>query len=295
MPEWPPLPFADWSDTRATLHMWTQVVGKVKLALAPPVNHWWHVTLTTTARGLTTAALPYDGRTIELSFDFVDHQLVVDCNRGDRRLIELRAKSVSQFYGEVMRALAELGAPVRIWPMPVEIESPVRFDRDELHASYDRQAVERWWVAMTRADEALKRFRSGFIGKSSPVHFFWGSFDLAVTRFSGRRAPARPNADRVTAEAYSHEVSSAGFWPGNAAYPHAAFYSYAAPEPDGFKAAAVGPSAAGYDPSLGEFLLRYDDVRALPDPAGAVQEFLTTTYDAAAVLGGWDRAHLERT
>jgi hypothetical protein len=293
--DWPALPLAPWADTCATLHMWTQVVGKVQLALAPAVNHWWHITLHPTASGLTTTPMPCGPHMLEIRFDFVDHRLRFETSDGRKREIALEPKTVADFYREVMRTLDDLQMAVRIWPMPVEIPAPIRFDQDIQHHSYDRVWVERWWRALLSVDAVFKEFRGGFIGKSSPSHFFWGSFDLAVTRFSGRRAPDRPGADAMTREAYSHEVSSAGFWPGSGALAEAAFYSYAAPEPQGFKTARVGPAAAFYSPDFNEFILKYEDVRNAASPRDALTEFLQTTYDAGARLGGWDRPELERT
>lgn len=292
--DWPSLPLTSWADTCATLHMWTQVVGKVQLALAPAVNHWWHITLHPIARGLTTSPMPAGQHMLEIVFDFVDHRLRFVTSDGRIREIALEPKTVADFYREVMRTLNDLQMPVRIWPMPVEIPAPIRFDQDVQHHSYDRVWVERWWRALLSVDAVFKEFRGGFIGKSSPSHFFWGSFDLAVTRFSGRRAPDRPGADAMTREAYSHEVSSAGFWPGSGALTEAAFYSYAAPEPEGFKAARVGPAAAFYSADFNEFILKYEDVRRAASPRDALLEFLQTTYDAGARLGGWDRPELER-
>ena len=293
--EWPALPLtAAWAETRDTLHMWTQVVGKVRLALTPPVNHWWHVTLFTTARGLTTSPMPYDHGTLEIAFDFVDHRLRLETSAGRTRTIPLEPKSVADFYREVVEALRELDVTVHIWPMPVEVPTPIRFDQDVQHHSYDRASVERWWQAVLRIDTVFKAFRGRFLGKSSPVHFFWGSFDLAVTRFNGRRAPARPDADAMTREAYSHEVLSAGFWPGSGAVSEPAFYAYAVPEPQGFKTAHVGPPAAFYSPDFNEFILKYEDVRTAASPDDALMEFLERTYDAGATLGHWDRRELER-
>jgi len=295
---WPPLPrLAEWADTQATLHRWLQIVGKIRLALAPPVNHWWHVTLLTTARGLTTTPMPSgDGGAFEIELDFIDHACRLQTGDGRLREIALAPKSVAAFYREMMAALAELGVRVRIWPMPVEIPGETRrLDQDDAHRSYDVDAVERWWRALASTDAVLKQFRGGFLGKCSPVHFFWGGFDLAVTRFSGRRAPERPGADRVTREAYSHEVSSAGFWPGSGPVQEASFYAYAAPAPEGFGTRPVRPAPAYYTPEFGgEFLLRYEDVRTSSSPRAALLEFLESTYDAAASLGRWDRAALER-
>jgi hypothetical protein len=295
MPEnsWPELPLEVWKDTYATLHMWTQIVGKIRLALAPHVNHWWQVPLYVNSCGLTSSAIPYAGRTFEVQFDFVEHQLVITVSDGQINSMPLRPQSVAAFYAEFTAALRSLGIEVRIWPMPVEIPNPIRFDRDEQHASYDRLYVERFWRILVLVDGVLKKFRSGFIGKHSPIHFFWGSFDLASTRFSGRRAPERPGADPITREAYSHEVISAGFWPGGGEVKGAAFYAYAAPEPNGFKDASVRPAKAFYSP-LGEFLLMYDDVRQSANPEQDLLEFLQSTYEAGANLGTWPRKELER-
>ena len=290
---WPELPLEAWKDTYATLHMWTQIVGKVRLALAPHINHWWQVPLYVNSCGLTSSAIPYADRTFEVQFDFVEHQLVITVSDGQIKSMPLRPQSVAAFYAEFMAALRSLGIEVRIWPMPAEIPEPIRFDRDEQHASYDRVYVERFWKILVLVDGVLKRFRSGFIGKHSPIHFFWGSFDLASTRFSGRRAPERAGADLITREAYSHEVISAGFWPGGGEVNGAAFYAYAAPEPNGFKAASVRPAKAFYSP-LGEFLLMYDDVRQSVNPEQALLEFLQSTYEAGANLGAWPREELER-
>jgi hypothetical protein len=294
MEAWPEIPLVRWRDTYRTLHMWSQVVGKVRLALVPHVNHYWNVALYLTSRGLTTLAMPHGDRTLAMTFDFVDHQLHIEASDGARREVALAPRSVADFYAEVMARLKEIRADVRIWPMPVEIQDPIRFDRDRQNQSYDRVFAERWFRALSLAAETLAEFRGGFVGKSSPVHFFWGSFDLAVTRFSGRRAPERPGADRITRESYSHEVTSVGFWPGGAGgVDDAAFYAYAAPEPEGFKRAAVGPAAASYSDGLSEFILMYDDVRRSPSPRAALLEFARSTYAAAASLGKWDRAALE--
>jgi hypothetical protein len=291
---WPELPLAKWVDTYATLHMWTQVIGKIRLALAPPLNHWWHVTLLTTARGLTTSPMPYGPRTLEIMFDFIDHRLLLETSDGRRRSLALEPKTVADFYREVMQSLNDLGMPVKIWPMPVEVPTPIRFEQDDQHRSYDAVWVERWWRALLQTDAVLKKFRGRFLGKGSPVHFFWGSFDLAVTRFSGRRAPERPEADRITREAYSHEVTSAGFWPGSGAVADAAFYAYAAPEPPGFKTARITPDAAFYSPDFNIFILKYDDVRAAASPEDMLMEFLESTYGAGATLANWNRGELER-
>src|SRR6202158_177254 len=279
---WPPLPVSAWADTYATLHMWTQVVGKIRLALAPRVNHWWHVALYVNARGLTTSPIPHDDRTFEITFDFVDHQLRLDVSNGDRRTLALAPMTVEEFYRNVMKTLGDLSLGTRIWPMPVEVPSPVRFDQDHHHASYDAEWVHRWWDILRRVDEVLEEFRGRFIGKSSPVHFFWGGFDLAVTRFNGRRAPER--ADPIMREGYSHEVISAGFWPGGGAGADGAFYVYAAPEPTGFKTAPIRPPAASYDNELGEYLLLYEDVRTTSSPRETLLEFLQSAYDARANL-----------
>ena len=290
----PALPLASWNDTLATLHMWTQVVGKVRLKLCPLVNHFWNVPFYLTARGMTTSAMPYPRGTIEVRFDFVDHKLLLETSEGRIVIIALRAQSVAEFYKQFMDALAELGVAVKIWTTPCEIPDPTPFERDRLHAAYDPEAVNKFWRILVWVDQILKEFRTGFLGKVSPVHFFWGSFDLAVTRFSGRRAPERPGADSITREAYSHEVSSDGFWPGGGEIQGPAFYSYAAPEPSGFAERQVRPPAAFYHPQMKEFLLMYDDVRTADSPKTALLEFLQSTYDAAADSGNWDRKSLER-
>jgi hypothetical protein len=290
---WPPLPFEAWADSCATLHMWTQIVGKVQLALAAPVNHWWHVAMAVTARGLRTSPVPYRGGTLEMAFDFIDHRLSIDMSDGRRRTVALEPKPVADFYREVVRALAELGINVRIWPMPVEVPVPIRFDEDRAHRSYDPAGIQRWWKVVVQTDAVLKEFRGRFLGKCSPVHFFWGSFDLAVTRFNGRRAPERPGADPITREAYSHEALSAGFWPGSGAMPDAAFYAYAAPEPAGYKTAQVGPPAAFYNADFNEFILKYEDMRTAASPRDTLLDFLQSTYEAGAVLANWDRQKLE--
>jgi hypothetical protein len=291
----PALPFEEWRETCETLHMWTQVVGKVRLAQTPLVNHWWNVPLYLTARGLTTSAMPNGERTFQLDFDFVAHRLLFETSDGKTDALPLVPRTVAEFYVEVMGRLARLGVGVNIWTTPVEVPDPVPFERDTLHASYDPEYANRFWRALAWSARAFEEFRAGFVGKCSPVHFFWGSFDLAVTRFSGRRAPERVGADAVTREAYSHEVISHGFWAGGAAFPHAAYYAYAAPEPAGLKEARVLPAAAFYSTEMSEFLLRYEDVRRAGSPAGALAEFLQSTYDAGADLAKWDRAALERT
>ncbi len=292
---WPPLPLDDWKDTCATLHMWTQIVGKVRLKLTPLVNHWWNVPLYVTARGLTTSRIPYGARAFELRFDFLAHQLVLETSEGTARTLALKPQTVADFYRSCMAMLRGEGIDVTIWHMPVEVPDPIPFDQDTVHAAYDPVMVEKFWRILLSVDAVFQDFRSEFIGKSSPVHFFWGSFDLAVTRFSGRKAPERPGADPVTREAYSHEVSSVGFWPGGGDVPGAAFYSYAAPAPPGFAEARVRPEAAKWDTGLGEFLLMYDDVRTSASPSRALLEFCRSTYQAAARFGQWDRGALERS
>ena len=291
---WPDLPLSSWRETYATVHMWTQMVGKVRLRLTPLVNHWWNVPLYVTARGLTTSSMPYGDRAFELYFDFVRHQLVLETNDGLVKTMALGPRPVAEFYQEFRELLRSANIEVKIWKMPVEIPNPIAFDQDRTHASYDRVSVEKFWRILLSVDAVFNQFRAKFIGKCSPVHFFWGSFDLAVTRFSGRRAPERPGADVITREAYSHEVSSVGFWPGGGSVQGAAFYSYAAPEPQGFKDERARPDAASYDRDLGEFLLMYDDVRKAKSPTASLLEFCQSTYEAAATLGKWDRSALER-
>ena len=293
--DWPELPLAAWKDTYATLHMWTQIVGKVRLALSPRVNHWWHVPLYVTARGLSTTAIPYGSRLFEVEFDFLTHQVAIRTSDGHTKAVRLYPRSVADFYREFMTALASVAIEVKIWKMPVEIPDPIPFDRDEQHAAYDPEYANRFWRILMQADSILKEFRGRYTGKCSPVHFFWGSFDLAVTRFSGRRAPEREGADAMTREAYSHECSSAGFWPGGGRVDGAAFYSYTVPEPEGFAAARVMPAAAFYHQELHEFLLMYDDARTAPSPKNALLDFLESTYQAGATLGRWDRAALDRS
>jgi hypothetical protein len=292
---WPELPLNAWKDTYATLHMWTQIVGKVRLALSPKINHWWQVPLYVTALGLTTSPIPYEGGIFEIQFDFIHHKLLIRTDEDAERVMTLAPRSVADFYQEFMRCLESLDIHVKIWKMPCEVPKPIPFDRDTEHASYDAEYANRFWRILVCADEIFKEFRSRFIGKSSPVHFFWGSFDLAVTRFSGRRAPTREGADPITREAYSHEVISAGFWPGGGEIKDAAFYAYAAPEPAGFAEAHVGPAKAFYHPQMHEFLLMYADVRLASSPKAALLEFLQSTYDAGASLGKWNREELERS
>ena len=291
---WPELRLEAWKDTYATLHMWTQIVGKVRLALSPRINHWWEVALYVNAVGLTTSAIPYKQLVFEIQFNFLEHRLTIAICDGQQRVLQLRPQSVAAFYAEFMSALQSLDIDVHIWPMPVEVPNPIRFDRDTQHASYDPEYAQRFWRILTLVDPVFKEFRGRFVGKHSPIHFFWGSFDLASTRFSGRRAPERKDADPITREAYSHEVISAGFWPGGGDVKGAAFYTYAAPEPAGFKTAQVRPEKAFYSP-LGEFLLMYDDVRQSEVPEKLLMEFLQSTYEAGANLGNWPRVELERT
>jgi Family of unknown function (DUF5996) len=292
---WPALPLVEWSETRDTLHMWTQVVGKVRLALSPHVNHWWEVPLYVSARGLTTSAIPSERGNFEINFDFIEHKLDVVPSWTQPAVIRLYTRSVAGFYRELMQTLESLGIHVKIWTMPQEVPNPIRFDRDVTHARYDPIYANRFWRVVSSIDAVLKEFRTRFIGKVSPVHFFWGSFDLAFTTFSGRRAPDRPNADRVTREAYSHEVFSVGWWPGGGDVRDAMFYAYAAPPPPGYAEAPVKPEKAYWDAQLGEFLLSYDEVRRSPDPRSSILAFAESTYEAASNLGHWDRASLERS
>jgi len=293
---WPALPLADWEETYRTLHMWTQMVGKVRLALAPRINHWWGVPLYVTTRGLTTSPIPCGARELEIAFDFLDQVLRIDLSTGVRREIPLVAQSVARFYERFMTELAQLDIQVRLWPVPCEVPEPVRFPLDT-RGAYDAEYAQRFWRILTEVDRVLKEFRSRFLGKCSPVHFFWGSFDLAVTRFSGRRAPPFEGADAVSREGYSHECSSAGFWPGSGTIQAPAFYSYTSPEPAGFQRAAIRPAQAFYDvdPMGGKFVYLYDDMRASPDPELGLLEFFQSTYEAGANLGGWDRSELERS
>jgi hypothetical protein len=296
---WPSLPLKAWSDTCATLHLWTPIVGKVWLAQSPWVNHGWSVTLYVTARGLTTSPIPYGTRSFQIDFDFIDHQLLIECNDGGVGSVPLRPQSVASFYRELWNELVRLDLHVRINSTPNEVQDPIRFERDEQHRSYDPVYANRFWRVLTHSDRVLKRFRGRFVGKCSPVHFFWGAPDLAVTRFSGRPAPEHPGGvphlpDAVTREAYSQEVSSCGFWPGGGAVPYPAFYSYAYPEPPGFAESLVRPEAGFYSRELREFILPYDAVRAAASPEDYLLEFLQVTYEASANLGGWNRKALER-
>lgn len=298
---WPDLPLMEWSDTLATLHLWTQMVGKTQLALAPMQNHWWQVAMHLGARGLTTRAMPAGARTLELEFDFVDHRLVGRTSDGATRALALEPKAVADFYAEYVALLSALGIEARIWPVSVEMAEAIRFPEDRAHAAYDADAVQRCWRILDLSHRVLDRFRGRFLAKCSPAHFWWGGFDLACTRFSGRKAPTHPGgiphlSDGVTRESYSHECISAGWWPGNVDGPvrEPAFYAYAYPVPDGCAAASVRPSEAVYRTELGEWVLPYEAVRRAPDPDQALMAFLESTYEAAAELGGWDRAALER-
>jgi hypothetical protein len=292
---WPALPLKEWQDTYQTLHMWTQIVGKVRLALTPRINHWWEVPLYVNSVGLTTSAIPYDGESFEIEFDFIHHNLLIRTSRGTGKRIPLAPRSVADFHREFMATLKSLGIQVKIWPMPVEIPNPIRFDQDTQHASYDPEFANRLWRILVAIEKVFLEFRSRFVGKNSPVHFFWGSFDLAVTRFSGRRAPERPGADLITREAYSHEVISAGWWPGSGEIQAPAFYAYAAPEPQGFPDVKVVPPKAFYHPQIREFLLMYDDVRNSSSPRATLLDFLQSTYEAGATLAQWNRSELEKS
>jgi Family of unknown function (DUF5996) len=299
MEAWPELALDDWADTCATLHLWTQVVGKIRLAHAPLINHWWQVPLYVTSRGLTTSIIPYGERGFSLDFDFIGHALVMRTSDGALETVALFPRSVADFHAEVMSRLRSLGLETRIWTMPVEIPDAIPFEQDNVHAAYDADAAQQFWRMLLQADRVCKAFRARFLGKVSPVHFFWGSFDLAVTRFSGRTALAltsdSPNLGAwVMQEAYSHEVSSAGFWPGNGGFGQPAFYSYAYPEPAGFADAPVRPAAAAYNQELGQFILSYDPVRQAAAPDECLMDFLQSTYAAAADLAKWDRGSLER-
>ena len=296
---WPSLPLGEWKDTAATLHMWTQIIGKIRLSQTPWINHSWHVTLYVTSRGLTTSPIPYGLKTFQIDFDFIDHKLVIETSDGNVRLLDLRPRTVADFYSQVMSSLKSLGIDVAIHTTPNEIPDPIPFEEDHKNASYDADYANRFWRVLVQSDRIFKEFRARFIGKCSPVHFFWGSFDLAVTRFSGRTAPPHPGGvphmpDVVAREAYSHEVSSCGFWPGGGAIDYPAYYAYAYPTPEGFKDYKIKPKGAFYSNDLGEFLLPYDEVRTSDDPDAALLGFLQSTYEAAADLSKWDRAALER-
>jgi hypothetical protein len=286
--EWPELTFADWEKTCDTVHMWSQIVGKTRMAFETLQNHWWNVALYVTPVGLTTSAMPYRESTIAVDFDFVLHRLILRTSHGREHVIRLYARSVADFYAEYMASLAMFGIDLKIDRTPAEFDDSTPYDMDEHHASYDRASVEKFHQILTASDRVLKKFRARFIGKSSPVHFFWGSFDLAVTRFSGRLAPENPAADAITREGYSHEVSSCGFWPGDRRFPHMAYYGYAAPSPQGLS------SYKNWDSQLGEFILRYDDARTAVSPEASILDFCQSTYEAAADLAHWDRRALER-
>jgi Family of unknown function (DUF5996) len=295
---WPELPTAEWRETYATLHLWTQIIGKIRVARTPWLNHSWHVVLYVTARGLTTSPIPDGTRSFQIDFDLIDHDLRISTSDGERRRFALAGQSVASFYAAVMAALAELGIHIVIDEMPSELPEPIRFSLDTKHASYDPDAVRRFLQILVNVDRVFKQFRTGFLGKASPVHFFWGSFDLAATRFSGRRAPRHPGgvpnlSDAVVCEAYSHEECSAGFWPGSGAIDYPAFYSYAYPEPQGYRTTPVRPAAAFFSETLGEFILPYDAVRTAARPDQALLEFLQSTYEAAANAAKWDRDALE--
>jgi hypothetical protein len=297
---WPSLPLAAWQDTYETLHLWTQILGKIRLALSPQINHWWHSTLYVTPRGLTTSTIPYGTRTFEMSFDFLAHHLQIETSDGITRTIALVPRSVADFYQDVMSTLSAIGIDVQIWTMPQEVQDPIPFEQDYKHAAYDPEYAQRFWRILVQADRIMAAFRSRFIGKSSLVHFFWGSCDLAVTRFSGRGAPEHPGgvpnmADWVTREAYSHEVSSCGFWPGGGAVVEPVFYAYAYPTPEGFPDYSIQPKEAFYSSQMQEFILPYEAVRQADAPDEMLLTFLQSTYEAAANLGNWDRAALERT
>jgi hypothetical protein len=295
---WPELPLAAWKDTYATLHMWTQIVGKTRLALVPPMNHWWNVPLYVSARGLTTSPMPCDTRLVEIEFDFLDHALQIRSSDGASRQVQLAPRTVADFYADYMSKLRSLNIEPRIWKMPVEVPDPIPFDQDRVRAAYDPKYAQRLWRVLVSVDAVCQIFRSRFIGKSSPVHFFWGSFDLALTRFSGRRAPERNDPDpvlrKIMREAYSHEVISAGWWPGGGPVNDAAFYAYAAPVPPELNQQSVLPEKAYYDSQAGEFILMYEHVRRAASPTATLMDFLQSTYEAAASLANWDREALEK-
>lgn len=297
---WPILPLGEWNDTKDTLHRWVQMIGKTRLALAPPLNHWWNVTLYLTARGLTTSPMPYGSRTVEVELDFIDHNLLIQTGEGTSRFLALAPCTLADFYREYTTLLQSLDLQVKIWPVPSEMEDVLPFTEDRQHRSYDPDPAARCWRILSQADRVLQKFRGRFLGKCSPVHFFWGAFDLACTRFSGRRAPPHPGGvphlpDRVVREAYSHECISAGWWPGGGPVPEPVFYAYSYPEPPGFATARVEPAAAYYNSDLREFVLPYEAVRTAEHPDEILLQFLQTTYDAGADRGGWDRRALERS
>ena len=295
---WPALPLPEWKDTYETLHRWMQIVGKIRLTLSPPMNHWWNTTLYVTPSGLTTSSMTYKGQYLQIDFDFTEHILLIRTTKGSPKTIVLEPRSVADFYHEVMRNLESLGMPITIWTTPVEVQDRTPFEKDEKHAAYDPEYAQRVWRIMAEANRVLTEFRGRFIGKVSPVHFFWGAFDLVVTRFSGRRAPPHPGAPNmarfVAVEAYSHEVSSCGFWPGGGPVNEPAFYAYAYPEPQGFKDYPIQPQEAFYHKEMGEFLIPYDVVRNAKSPDDVLMTFLQTSYEAAATCAKWDRHSLER-
>lgn len=291
---WLSLPLEAWKDTRDTLHLWTQIVGKIRMAQTPLVNHFWNVPLYVSPHGLMTSAIPYDAGNFEIEFDFIHHQLIIKTSSGIVKTLSLRPQTVADFYRELMKCLQSIGIEVKIRAIPDELPNPIPFAEDTEHKSYDAEYVNRFWLVLSQIDKVFKEFRTGFIGKCSPVHFFWGSFDLAVTRFSGRTAPERPDADSITREAYSHEVISHGFWTGSEPLNTPAFYSYTAPEPAGFKEAQIRPEKAFYSQDFNEFVLKYDDVRETVSPKETLMEFLNSTYEAGANLANWERSNLER-
>lgn len=294
MEQWPDLPYTAWRETCQTLHLYTQIVGKVRMTFTPPINHWWHVPLYLTARGFTTSPIPYNTASFSVDFDFLDHQVNILTSTGARKSLPLIPRSVAAFYAEFMLSLHALGIHCELVTIPSEIPNGIPFEKDEEHHAYEPASVERFLQILLQTEQVLREFRSPFIGKSSPIHFFWGSFDLALTFFSGRRAPERPGADSITREAYSDEVISSGFWPGSDQFPEPAFYAYAAPKPTGFAQAKIRPPAAFWHEDMGEFILRYADIRQDAAPAQRLLEFFTSVYDAGATLGHWDRATLER-
>ena len=295
MTEWPALPLDEWRETKDTLHRWTQIVGKIRMTLTPLINHWWNVPLYVTARGLTTSEIPYGDRWFDIEFDFISHVLRIRTSDGAEHDIPLGPRSVADLHNELFSVLKSLHIECVIWPMPVEIpDNAIPLDRDHMHRAYDHEYVQRFWQVLALTTNVFTKFRAEFIGKCSPVHFFWGSFDLAVTRFSGRLAPQRPEADAITREAYSHEVSSVGWWPGDSRLERPSFYAYAAPEPEGYRNSAVSPASVYYNESLFGFYLNYDDVRASGDPEQTLLDYCHSTYAAAADLGKWDRDLLER-
>jgi len=291
---WPALPLAGWADTAATLHMWTQIVGKIRLALCPLVNHWWQVPLYVGVRGLSTSAMPYQDRALDIEFDFLDHNLAIRDSRGAAKFVPLYARSVADFHREFMAVLHSIGIDVKIWPKPVEVPDPIPFADDVIHASYDPEAVSRFHRILLRASAVIQQFRAEFLGKASPVNFFWGGFDLALGLYSGRRAPEREGADAMVREAYSHECIDVGFWPGSGALADPAFYAYAWPEPSGYPTSPVRPASAFYHPELKEFILMYDDVRRAPSPERTLLDFFESAFDAGANLANWDRAMVRR-